>query len=283
MSSSLILNAPTAAMQMPLEFLTPLASTSLLLRRRRERAANEPPALNKRKRTSPLSSASDGAATTSFLPINTSLPFLDCANFCDDPLEGQQHQHQDSRVTPRLPNITLLPRTKKSRRPYFMSSSAQDQEQYIYKPLPRRRRIIATPSAEDDDDKNTAVDVAVAVAPSTIFTVAKDDSLQRRASKSSSNISTTRRPSLSMTRSLSLQFNLSLLNLASAATGSVSSSCSSAASMPKRNSLIHVPYTSSSQDDQKKDQNNRRSPVTTTFDYLATVMRFPDVAIGLSI
>jgi hypothetical protein len=139
------------------------------------------------------------------------------------------------------------------------------------------------------------------------------------SSSSFSSASATVDNVMSMKRSISLQFSLSLTNLASssasttngnsnnASTGSCcnnnfkSSSASQFALLPKRKSfqipkalstmtLLDLNGGSGSSSSNGNEmttmmgvQRARSSPVTNTFDYLAKSMRFPDVSIGLSI
>lgn len=243
----------------PLAFLTPKPSPDLVLLRRTERSANEPPLL-KRKRTSPSScgSAIDADVYASDPPNDINLPYWDCESFGNSSGEGA---HGASATSLPLPNITLYPRTKRSRIGCFGSPAVFPQEQQDdrdrsnYEPEPRRKRVV-------------------------VNTIPSSTGLQRTASSKSI---LPRRPSMNLTRSLSLQFNLSFLNLAAAATGS-STSCPNSAStsslMAQRSSFQDVQNLAVHEN---KEANHRRSPVSTTLEYFATAMRFPDVAIGLSI
>lgn len=276
MSSAILFNEPTS-IQPPLAFATPAPSPGLVLLRRRERAANEPPPLLKRKRTPPSTCSSDAKVAASYLPTIAKFPYLDCEIFG----YGREGTHGGSASSIPLPNVMLYPRMKRSRTGCFLSSSPQDQDDHDrsnYKLESRGTRVNIAPNEENDEvAKNT--DAAI---PTSLI----------RTSSSKSML--TRRPSMNLTRSLSLQFN-SLLNLAAAATNNGASdvcplSASTSSLMPHRKSFLHIPRSSfSSQDmpnldvNENKEPNHRRSPVATTLDYFATAMRFPDVAIGLSI
>eukprot|EP00537_Pseudo-nitzschia_pungens_P009739 CAMPEP_0172381938 /NCGR_PEP_ID=MMETSP1060-20121228/71206_1 /TAXON_ID=37318 /ORGANISM="Pseudo-nitzschia pungens, Strain cf. cingulata" /LENGTH=276 /DNA_ID=CAMNT_0013109729 /DNA_START=106 /DNA_END=936 /DNA_ORIENTATION=- len=261
----------------PLEFVTPPSSPD---RRKRNFAAeNEPPAL-KRKRTTSF----DATAVYPLPPMSANFPLLHCENFCNClPEDSSNGVYNSGALAPPLPKITLLPRQKKSRRsriPPFPQELEFNLDQENTSELTLRRRSrISIPTRTIDKNGNT---------PNTIPTIPKRNVVRRPSSSRSTvnaNATIPRRPSLNMTRSLSLQLNLSLLNIAAAATSGSSSS-----NMPKRKSLIHVPCPTSSQDgpsftnDEAEGRTRRsRSPVATTLDYLATAIRFPDGAIGLSI
>lgn len=257
---------------------TPTPSPNLLLRRRLQRyGANGPPTLKKRKRHNDDASFSQ----STFLPINTNLPLLD---FTDDDNDDERRRQAD--VFPPLPSTALKKRS--SRKNNFLFSSPQDfylqqevqvqvqprlqqqqakveETQDLQEPAPRRRRTNTSSSAP-----------VASVTPSTPTTT-----------------NTTIDNVMSMTRSISLQFSLSLMNLASA-NGS-NSSCSQLLLPTKRQSL-QIPKALSTMSLEVNGSNHScsgnemtmlgqrsRSPVTTTLDYLAKSMRFPDVAIGLSI
>ena len=268
----------TSPMGLPSEFVTPPASPN-----KRDRdflTQNEPPPL-KRKRTP---SFDDGAFSLS--RDTGSIPFLDCAKFGRDPAKDYLHRLRNnsaSRATP-LPNIILRPRQKKSRHsrlpsfPEELEPMVLNREDNSDLPLRRKRtRKLTIPSTRIKDN-NDITSYAIASDPPA-------NSLQATLSTDSSctmpNIS-----SLNMTRSLSLQVNMSLLNLAAAAS---SSSIASTNILPQRKSLLHVPSSSlqeesSSRSNETEEPPRRsRSPVATTLDYLATAMRFPDGAMGLSI
>lgn len=287
MTPTILYNPPSSTLP-PLAFATPTPTPGLLMRRRRERAVNEPPPLLKRKRVSPLpGAAATAAADAAFLPISTGLPFLDCDNFCSN---GNEHTlARDSAVLrplPRrvLPKLRLSPRTTKSDRGYFLplALSFDDEEDQELthcncKPEKNMTRLAVSPNNQHD---NWTKNVEEACASPSTPSVTNEDSLERASSSKSFHGLISKRSSTDMTRSLSLQFNLSLKNIAVTATNSGSV-----------NSLIHIQGSSSSQDmantmgdsQQNKDSNHRRSPVAATLDYLATAMRLPDVAIGLSI
>lgn len=256
----------------PLAFTTPVPSPNLLSPRRRKRATNNPPPLLKRKRTPPSSYYSTPDAGASFLPNYTNLPFLDCENFGN----GLELPSQSSSPISPLPSVTLHPRTKRSRKGCFVSSSPQEQDEQDNQDRSdydsqARNEIKSTAGEENTDDEITDAD-------------ADFSNPLRRASSSKSMIA--RRPSLNLTRSLSLQLNISLNNLAAAATSNSEFcplSASTSSIMPKRKSLIQMRSSSSSNEIQNQDANHRRSPVATTLDYLATAIHFPDVGIGLSI
>lgn len=244
------------------ELATPESSPSL--RRRRERDATEPPLLIfKRKRTSSVDYSPSEAYP---LSTYTSLPFLDCTGSWS----SNNHASNDSEFPP-LPKITLLPRRKKPRKYSFVPLT----DEIVYQEqcsttVVRRRRLSSTSSRQE------AHDICVKdldIASTTTTTKKPTRGILQRASSSrsiGSTVQTTRRPSLTMPRSLSLQFNLSILNLAASATTT---------GIPKRNSSRSMSCT----EDNTEDSNNRRSPVAATLDYIAASMRFPDVAIGLSI
>ena len=244
-------------------FSTPTPSPHTLQKRRLDYGVNDPPPLLKRKRTSPSSyvSAIDGP----YMPV-TDLPYL---NF---------RGGRTSTSPPlSLPSISLEPRSKRCRIGQFVSSSPQDQDDASV------RRRVDSCSIEPDDIRNDAVITS---------TIDEESTTQMHKSSSSKSMltkSSSRKSSMNLSRSLSVQFG-SLLNLAQAAPiptdGCPLSASTSSILLPKRKSLLQISASSASaQDIQDLDApaKGRRSPVTTTMDYLATAMRFPDVAIGLSI
>eukprot|EP00536_Pseudo-nitzschia_multiseries_P002681 jgi/Psemu1/6007/gm1.6007_g len=281
MDSDSIIDMASTALP-PFGFLTPPASPT-----RGGRAfvvQNEPPAL-KRKRTTSF----DVTAVSSLTPMSANVPLLDCSNFCNGPaLESSEGVYNSGAASPPLPKITLLPRQKRSRRsrvPSFPQELEFDlnQENMSELPLRRRRTRMTIPARTNGMNASTA----------NIITAIPKRNILHRASSSRSTDNPTntipRRPPLNMTRSLSLQLNLSLLNIAAAATSGTSSNISSS-NMPKRKSLIHIPCHMSSQEEQSSSSDEvggptrrSRSPVAATLDYLATAIRFPDGAIGLSI
>lgn len=212
--------------------------------------------------------------TTSYLPINWNLPYLNCESFGNE----IEMNHGPSTTYLPIPNIKLDPRPKRSRMGSVLSSSSQehdydDQGLTNYGELTMRRETIL-PSEEEIQDTLKTDDVA----PTTL----------QRVSSSKSIIS--RRSSMQLTPSFSLQFNLSLQNPKSTSNSghdNVLLSTSAPSILPTRNS-IRLNRSSSQEitnpeDEPNREINQRRSPVTTTFDYLATSLRFPDVTIGLSI
>lgn len=255
----------------PLAFRTPVPSPDLLSLRRRNRGANDPPPLLKRKRTAPSSYYSTPEdADASFLPTNTNLPFLDCENFGNG-LEAPSHGSPPSSP---LPSVKLHPRTKRSRLGCFVSSSSQEQDNQERNNTEVQTRSESNSTPVDEESIDEEITNADADFTNPL----------RRASSSKSMIS--KRSSVNLTRSLSLQLNISLNNLAAAATNSndfCPLSASTSSIMPKRKSLLQMRTSSSSNEIQNQDSNHRRSPVATTLDYLATAIRFPDVGIGLSI
>jgi hypothetical protein len=261
---------------------TPTPSPNLLLRRRLQRyGANGPPTLKKRKRHNNDASSSQ----STFLPINTNLPLLDFTTSHDDDDDDVNERRRQADVFPPLPSIALKKRS--STKNNFFLSSPQDfylqqevqvqvqsrvqqqqaeveETQDLQEPAPRRRRTNTSSSAH----------VASVFPPTTSSNTTVDNVL-------------------SMPRSISLQFSLSLMNLASA-NGS-NSSCSQLL-LPTRKKSLHIQKAlstmtldlyggnhSSSENEMMISGQRARSPVTTTLDYLAKSMRFPDVAIGLSI
>jgi len=236
MSSAILLNDTTWRLP-PLAFATPAPSPGLMLLRRRERADNQPPPLLKRKRTSSISSScssDDDEVAASYLPTLTNFPILDCKNFCNG-REGTKRTKTNgvSASSIPLPNIMLFLRMKRSRTGCFLSSSPQEHYRSNYEFESKRARVNSAPNEENGDvAKNTDA--------------ATSTSLIRR---SSSKNMLTRRPSMNLPRTLSLQFN-SLLNLAAAAThNGASEGC----------------------------------PLSASTSSLLPNMRFPDVSIGLSI
>jgi len=249
-----------------LAFATPTPSPDLVLLRR-ERAAYEPPLLLKRKRKSPSPSSCTSAidAEACYFTTLASLPYLDYQDFGNINTEGT---YGDSTLPTPLPNIKLYPRTKKTRIGCFLSSSPQEQEQVEPETRTRLLQVDTSTPSEDNNDVSKVIDEVFSTS------LARTSSSKNVISRSSS---------MNLTRSLSLQFNLSLSSLTNCPL-----SASTTSMLPHRKSLLHIPSSfSSSQDIQSQDVNsnssNRRSPVTTTLDYFATAMRFPDVAIGLSI
>jgi len=262
-------NKQTASTSPPLAFATPEVSPCLAFHRKRERLANESPPLLKRQRKTPSVYTSDSNADES--SFNTNLPYLDCVS-CSDGFDGA---HGSSTMSLPLPSVTLHLRTKRSRIGVFVSSSSPEQDH-------DRMRFcdyLESRTCEDHGETNEDIDET----SKNLIT-----SRLQRASSSKSVTVLSRSPSTNMTRSLSMQLNLSLLNLATAATSSTSIdgcplTASTSSFMPKRKSLLNISRsTSSAQDIQNVDGGLRRSPVAATLDYLATAIRFPD-AIGLSI
>ncbi len=264
MESTMLFKSPSTLP--PLAFSTPMPSPNLLRLQRRKRAANEPPPLLNRKRTAPSSCSSAPDIDASYLPTFTNLPFLDCENFGN----GLQAPSQSSASSLPLPSVTLHPRTKRSRINCFVSSPPQVQDNQDRSEYDSEtRRGSNTPSLEENNDDDITINEADADFSKPL----------RRASSSKSMLS--RRPSVTLTRSLSLQ--VSLINLA-AAGDCCPLSASTSSMMPKRKSLLKLKTSSSSLSEmQNQDVNHRRSPVAATLDYLATAIRFPDVGIGLSI
>jgi len=264
-------NASTSTLP-PLAFASPSPPRGLMLSRR-QRPTFEPPLL-KRKHAGSSSSVTDMDA--SYLPASTNLPYLNCANFGNE----IDVTHGASTACLPIPYIKLDPRTKRSRKGCFLSSSPQ--EHYIQELSnygeETRRRDTSSPSEDEMDGTLPTVDAA----PRTGL---------QRASSSKSMIS--RRPTMQLSRSFSLQFNLSFLNLTAAGTSnggpnSDSLSASSPSILPTRKSFLHIQSSSSQdmsnpKDEQSREVSQRRRPVATTLDYLATSIRFPDVTIGLSI
>jgi len=268
----------------PLAFATPSPSRGQVISRR-EAAKHGPPFLKRKRTESPFPPyASNNGA--SFLPIVTNLPYLDCSNFSNEAEEfdeGISSPHS-------LPTIKLNPRSKRSREGCFLTSS---QENFYLDTTSSQTCVnvdlsdydngtkrMETSTPNEDYEENLVIDDET---PS---------SSMQRASSLKSMLS--KRPSMNLTRSFSLQLNLSLLNLKAAATNNgENNSCHLSSSMssigPKRNSFIKIRTSSSLQDilsqegDNSKELNHRRSPLTTPFDYIASTIRFPDVAIGLSI
>jgi len=270
MTSTVLTNHHTSTLP-PLAFVTPAPSLDSLQLREIGRTANEPPHL-KRKRSSSCASAT--VLDTSYLPAAVDLPYLDCENICNIHIGTQV----GSSTSLTLPNIKLYPRTKRPRIGCFLSSLREqgDQDRSNY----HQEKKSSTASTEDKEDD------------SNMKTSAKPFASLRRTC--SSKTMPYRSTSMNLSRSLSLQFNMSLLNLAAVATNNCASDCcplsaSTSSMMPKRKSLLHIPSSFPSsqdvhkQDVKNKEPNHRRSPVTKTLGYLAKAMRFPDVSIGLSI
>ncbi len=251
----------------PLAFTTPTQSPNS---RRRNRAANVQLPLLKRKRTPP---SYFSESEVPYPPSTARLPFLDCETFGT----GLEVPSQNSALSLPLPSISLQPRTKRSRRDLFESSQNHEQECQQ-----RDRNNTKTHSQgltyipqiqEDDDDTIQTVDAELCTP-------------LKRSSSSRSMLSRT--SSMNLTRSVSLQVNMSLMNLAGAAKTSGDSgslSASTSALLPKRKSLKQMTSSSSAKDivQIQRENAHRRSPVASTLDYLATAMLFPDVGIGLSI
>ena len=250
----------------PLAFSTPVPSPNLLRLRRRKRVANEPPPLLNCKRTAPPSCSSTPDLHASYLPTFTNLPFLDCENFGNE----MQRSEKAASSLPLL-SVTLHPRTKRSRINCLVSSPPQEKDNQDRSEYDSEtRRGSNTPAIEENNDDDVTINEADADFSNPL----------RRASSSKSML--TRRPSVTLTRSLSLQ--VSLINLAAAGDCCPLSASTTSSMMPKRKSLLTLKTSSSSLSEmQNQDVNHRRSPVVATLDYLATAIRFPDVGIGLSI
>lgn len=299
MNSGILANASSMALPL-LEFVTP--QTSPIRRRDNIGDNNDPPAL-KRKRTPSIDNHD-----TSLPSLDTNFPFLTCTNFCDGPAKDKNEIIMNSNsnnsiaATPPLPKITLLPRQKKSKRarlPAFPQELQHDLNQETNsnseRPLRRRTRRMTIPTTRTMDytDRHSTSNTTTA-AKSNSKSLGRALSSRSIGRNSSSSSTMPRKPSFNMTRSLSLQFNLSLMNLAAVATGSSSnlSSSNNSSSMPKRKSFLHIPGHSSSHEisslssrnNETEDPTRRsRLSVATTLDYVATAIRFPDGAIGLSI
>ena len=272
MPSAILYNQPASALP-PLAFATPAPSPGLIRLRRKERAANEPPPLLKRKRSAPSSRSYNDDLNGSYLPTFTdipaitTLPYLDCENF------GRRCEATRKSCTPSLPlpSITLSPRTKRCRIGCVVSSSPQEEDNHDRKidEQDTRKQDNCAPSEENNDTiKNSDPSLS-----NSMRRTSSSKSMLMRTSSSKSIL--TRRSSMNLTRSLSLQFNMSLMNLAAAATNN---DCPISAS-----SSSSIPSNDVQNQDVNKDSNHRRSPVAATLDYLATAIRFPDVGIGLSI
>lgn len=255
MTSRMIFNESTMALP-PLAFASPKPSPNTIRERRRRDA--QPPLL-KRKRTPPWLLPD---TETSYLPNNASLPLLDCENFGT----GLELPSQNYDLSLQLPSISLQPRSKRSRIDLIDSVSNEEQEPDVTYPPQIQEK--------DDDTIQTA-----------------DAELSNPLKRSSSSRSMlSRTSSMNMTRSVSLQFNMSLMNLAGSARTSGDSgplSRSTSSLLPQRRSIKEMTSSSSAKDmvqiQRENASNHRRSPVATTLDYLATAMLFPDVGIGLSI
>jgi len=145
----------------------------------------------------------------------------------------------------------------------------------IEEPASRRRRTNSAPSSFTSITTNDVIENIPFKPISTKKTMTNNNSNSNNNSISS------------MTRSVSLQFSLTLMNLS---TASQQQQCGTGAPLllPKRKSLLEISKSLSTMSldllNGSSGGSARSSPVTTTFDYLATAMtRFPDVAIGLSI
>jgi len=292
---------------------TPAPSPTFLLRRRR--LLHRPPTLKKRKHcdnynTTPAFTTQ--SSSSSFLPIQTKLPYLD---FGDDEEEANANQtttscnSRNSLVFPSLPRITLKKRTTNNRSHCFLSSSPQnlchEEEEEVREQAPQEEEAEEVIQAQQDQEDRELEEPAsrrrrTCSAPSSFTTITANDIVENVPFTPiiSSTTAMNNNSISSMTRSVSLQFSLSLMNLSTAATTSSSSSqqqqqCGAAtaalAALPKRNSLLQLSKSISTMSlellngSSSLSGSGRSSPVTTTFDYLATAMRFPDVAIGLSI
>eukprot|EP00532_Pseudo-nitzschia_australis_P016797 CAMPEP_0168264606 /NCGR_PEP_ID=MMETSP0141_2-20121125/11246_1 /TAXON_ID=44445 /ORGANISM="Pseudo-nitzschia australis, Strain 10249 10 AB" /LENGTH=284 /DNA_ID=CAMNT_0008203921 /DNA_START=18 /DNA_END=872 /DNA_ORIENTATION=- len=247
MNSDILANA--SSMTLPLlEFVTP--QTSPIRRIDNVGDNNEPPAL-KRKRT-PSIDTHDASLPS----LNTNFPFLTCADFCDGPAEDKNEINMKSSnsnksiaTTPSIPKITLLPRQKKSRRARLLVFPQKLQHDLYQEtnsnsklPLRRRKRRMTIPTTRtmDYNDRhstsNTTPTIATAVKSNSNSLGRSLSSRSIGRNNSSSSSTMPRKPSFNMTRSLSLQFNLSLMNLAAAATGSSSNlrSSNNNSNMPRR-------------------------------------------------
>lgn len=255
----------------PSGFATPPTSRDRLFSRRVS-VNNSPPPLKRRRTESLLSPVSPDDLDASYIPRATNLPYLDCENYCTE----EDCNHGGNTPSTSIPTIRLSP-AKRSRKDCFLSSSPKEHVDQDLSDYGFETRIQdASTSSEEFDETPEIVD---ARSTPNIF---RTSSLKSFRSK---------RPSMKFTRSFSLHVNLSLLNLKAASTNNDGrescplSSSSMSSIMPKRSSFISI---RSSQDilseegDHSKEPNQRSSPVTTPLDYLST-MRFPDVAIGLSI
>ena len=264
MSSRMFFNEPSITLP-PLAFTTPTPSPNT---RRRNRGANANPPLLKRKRSLPTYFSDSEVSYPSNKP---SLPFLDCESFGT----GIEAPSRNSAPSLQLPSISLQPRTKRSRRDLSQPSLIHDQEcEQPHRNNIKTQELACIPLIqENDDDTIQSVDAELCTP-------------LKRSSSSRSMLSRT--SSMNLTRSVSLQFNLSLMNLAGAAktngdSGPLSASTSSL--LPKRKSFKQITSSSSAKDivQIQRESAHRRSPVASTLDYLATAMLFPDVGIGLSI
>jgi len=299
----------------PLSFVTstPAPSPNLLLRRRRSKF--NPPTLKKRKHCDNYITPTT-TKSSSFLPIKTNLPFLDFGDDDDeqdDEANAAKNQTtcRNSLVFPPLPRITLKKRTNNrssnSRsNNCFLSSSPQDF--YLKDDDDEEEDVREQPYEEDQEADQEASQDRIEIeepasrrrrtnsAPSSFTTITTNDVIENipfkpisstKKTLTNNNSNSNNNSISSMTRSVSLQFSLTLMNLSTAS--QQQQQCSSAPLLlPKRKSLLEISKSLSTMSldllNGSSGGSARSSPVTTTFDYLATAMtRFPDVAIGLSI
>ena len=350
-TSSFFPQSRSSASPLSAAFLTSTPAPSLNVLLRRRRSLYHPPTLKKRKHcdndnynTTPAF-ATTQASSSSFIPIQTDLPYLDFGGDEDDDeadanANTKKNQtpscrSRNSLASPPLPRITLKKRT--TNKHCFSSSSPQnlyfedhEEEEVVREQAPQEEEEeeeeeeTSTQAQQDADQEDCGLELELELeepascrrrtcsAPSSFTKMTANDAIVEHVpftpiSSSSSSTTTTATNSnstnnsiRSMTRSVSLQFNLSLMNLSTATTTSSSSSqhqqqCSAAATAPapallKRNSLLQLTKSISTMSSvemlsgSSSNSSARSSPVTTTFDYLATAaLRFPDVAIGLSL